>query len=87
MRFEGMLPAHELRRNLTVQMLLSRISRLSQSICDRTEYHAVDAKLLAVLSIPFEQEHMSCTAQKEEQQEDGVDWHIWYDRGRLAQGL
>jgi hypothetical protein len=44
-----------------------------------TEDHAIDSELLAVTSIVLQKEHVSGTAQEEEQQEDGVDWDIWND--------
>jgi len=59
----------------------------NQQVYHHTEYHAVDSKLLAVTSIVLEKEHVSCTAQEEEQQEDGVDRDIWNDRRHLAQSL
>jgi hypothetical protein len=38
-------------------------------------------------SIVLQKEHVSCGSQDEEQQKDGIDWHIRYDRRHLAQSL
>jgi hypothetical protein len=57
------------------------------TLCDHTEDHAIDSELLAMSSIVFEEEHVACAAQNEQQQEDGVDWDIGYDRRDLPQGL
>jgi hypothetical protein len=46
---------------------------------NHTEDHSINTELLAMSSIVFEEEHVACAAQKEEQQEDGVDWDIGYD--------
>jgi hypothetical protein len=57
------------------------------TLCDHTEDHAIDSELLAMSSIVFEEEHVARAAQNEQQQEDGVDWDIGYDRRDLPQGL
>lgn len=57
------------------------------TLCDHTEDHAVDTEFLAVSSVVFEEEHVARASQKEEQQEDGVDWDIGYDGRDLSQGL
>ena len=38
-------------------------------------------------AVVFEEEHVTGASQKEEQQEDGVDWDIGYDGRDLSQGL
>lgn len=58
-----------------------------QEVYHHTEYHAVNTKLLAMASIVLQKEHVSSTAQEEEQQEDGVNRDIWNDRRHLAQSL
>ena len=55
--------------------------------CHHTEDHSINSKLLAMSTIVFEEEHVACAAKDEEQQEDGVDWDIGYDRRDLSQGL
>ena len=49
------------------------------TLYDHTEDHAIDTEFLAVSSVVFEEEHVARASQKEEQQEDGVDWDIGYD--------
>jgi hypothetical protein len=49
------------------------------TLCKHTEDHSIDSELLAMSSIVFEEEHVACAAQNEEQQEDGIDWNIRYD--------
>lgn len=76
MPFVEMLREYALRRNLVhVSLLHFR----GQRGLDHTKYHAIDSELLATASIVLQKEHMSSGAQDEEQQEDGVDWHIWHN--------
>ena len=59
----------------------------NHEVYQRTKYHAIDSKLLAVTTIVLEKKHVSSTTQEEEQQEDRVDRDIWNDRRHLAQSL
>ena len=63
------------------------MASLEGTLCDHTEDHAVDTELLAMSSVVLEEEHVARASQKEEQQEDGVDWDIGYDGRDLSQGL
>lgn len=75
---------HALRRNLRARQSCS-INAIS--LPKHTKYHAVDAELLSVPAISLQQEHMSRTAQNEEQEEDSIDRDVRDDRGHLAQSL
>lgn len=76
MPFVETLPGYALHRNLKE---ISTLRFRGQQGSDHTEYHAIDSELLATASIVLQEEHVSSGAQDEEQQEDGVNWHIWHN--------